>query len=49
LLKLNEKYRENLVFRVPPGAMVLQGAPHGRLTQVPENSILLKDSVLNVK
>jgi len=49
LLKLNDKYRENLVFRVPPGAMVLQEAPHGRLTQVPENSILLKDSVLNVK
>ncbi len=49
LLELNENYRENLVFRVPPGAMVLQGAPHGRLTQVPENSILLKDSVLNVK
>jgi len=49
LLKLNEKYRGNLVFRVPPGAMVLQGAPHGRLAQVPENSILLKDSVLNVK
>lgn len=49
LLRLNDKYRANLVFRVPPGAMVLQGAPHGRLTQVPENSILLKDSVLNVK
>jgi hypothetical protein len=49
LLKLNESYRANLVFRVPPGAMVLQGAPHGRLTQVPENSILLKDSVLTVK
>ena len=49
LLKLNDKYRANLIFRVPPGAMVLQGAPHGRLTQVPENSILLKDSVLNVK